>query len=121
MRYGAMVVGLVVLMMTGCSSARLVSSSGSGGCVAVSDSSDRWPSYNMSKARELMSKQCPGGYKVIREEEVVVGQTTTNNTQRDTTEMPIVKGLVNGVQETTRQSTEVHDRTEWRIWFQKNQ
>jgi hypothetical protein len=116
MRYCAL---FAVLLFAGCSSARLVSSDSRGGCVAVADSTDHWPTYNMTKARELMQKQCPGGYAIVKQEEVVVGQTTTNNTQRDTKEVPIVKGLVNGVQETTQRTTSVHDQTEWRIWYER--
>ena len=120
MRNCAWLVGVAFLMLTGCSTARLVSSDAKGGCIAVADSTDRWPTYNMTKAREMMEQQCPGGYTIIRQEEFVVGQTTTNNTQRDTKETPIVRGLVTGVQETTRNSTEVRDKTEYRIWYQRN-
>ena len=67
-----------------------------------------------------MQKQCPAGYKIVQEKEFVVGQTTTNSSQRDTTEVPIAKGLAVDVQQKTRNTTEVHDRTEWRIWYQKN-
>lgn len=121
MRYCAWLVGVTVLMTTGCSSARLVSSTPDGGCVAVADNSDSWPSRNMTKARELMSKQCPAGYSIVKEEEVVVGQTTTNDTEQSTKEVPLVKGLVLDVQQTTRNTTSVRDQTEWRIWYRKNQ
>jgi len=120
MRYCAWLVVLATLSINGCSTARMVSTSPAGGCVAVADNSDSWPTYNMTKARELMQKQCPTGYKIIREEEVVVGQTTTNNTEASTKEVPLVKGLVMDVQQTTRNTTSVRDQTEWRIWYQKN-
>ena len=73
----------------------------------------------MTKAKELISKQCPTGYSIVKQEEVVIGQTTTNNTRQDTKEVPIIKGLVTDVQQTTRATTEVSDRTEYRIWFEK--
>ena len=120
MRHCAVGLSLAIVMLTGCTSPRLVEVSQNGGCVAIADNSDSWPSYNRTKAMELMSKQCPNGYKIVQEKEVVVGQTRTNSVQRDTKEVPIVKGLVADVQETTQHTTEVHDRTEWRIWFQKN-
>ena len=46
--------------------------------------------------------------------------TNPNNTQKDTKETPIIKGLT-GVSETTRNSTEVRDLKEYRIWYQKIQ
>ena len=110
----------MVLMAAGCTSPRMVNSSPTGGCVAIADSSDHWPSYNMTKAKELISKQCPTGYSIVKQEEVVTGQTTTNNSQRDTKEVPIAKGFAVDVQQTTRNTTEVSDRTEYRIWFEKN-
>jgi hypothetical protein len=106
-------------MIAGCSSARVVSTSANGGCVAVADSTDSWPTYNMSRAKELMSKECPGGYKIIHTEEVVVGQTTTNSTQRDSKEVPIIKGVAAEIQQTTHRTTEVRDQKEYRIWYEK--
>ena len=120
MRYCIPLIGTVFLMIAGCSTARLVSATPDGGCVAVADSSDSWPTYNMSKAREIMSKQCPTGYSIVRQEEFVVGQTTVNNTQQDTKEVPLMKGLAVDIQKTTRNTTEVRDQTEWHIWYQKN-
>ncbi len=120
MRHCAWGFALAALLIAGCTSPRVVSSTPTGGCIAIPNNSDSWPSYNMTKAKEKMSELCPAGYKVIREEEVVVGQTTTNNTQRDTKEVPIAKGLAVDVQQTTRNTTETRDRTEYRIWFQKN-
>ena len=116
----AWVIGIGVLMLAGCSSARLVDTTPDGGCVAIADNSDSWPSYNMTKARDLMNKQCPGGYKIVRQKEFVTGQTTTNNTEQDTKEVPLVKGLVVDVKQSTRNTTTVRDQTEWRIWYQKN-
>lgn len=120
MRACAWLVGFSVLLIAGCNSARLVSATGDGGVVAIPDNSDSWPSYNMRKAQELMQKQCPNGYQIVRQEEVVVGQTTTTNTDQNTKEVPLVKGLVMDVQQTTRNTTTVRDQTEWRIYYKKN-
>ncbi|MBI3821914.1 MAG: hypothetical protein HY289_04455 [Planctomycetes bacterium] len=120
MRYGVLLAALTTFILVGCSSPRMVSSTPDGGCVAIADNSNTWPSYNRRKALDMISEKCPGGYKIVREEEVVTGQTTTNNTQRDAKEVPIVKGVITGVSETTKRTTEVHDRTEYRIYFQKN-
>ncbi len=109
----------VALTLLGCSSARMISMDANGGCVAVADNSDVWPSYNISKAHELIKKQCPGDYEIFKQEEVVVGQTTTRNRERNTKEVPLVKGVVLDVQENQRDTTTVSDRTEWRIWYRR--
>src|SRR5688572_3683947 len=111
MRHLAWLVCLATLTLTGCSNARLVDCTPDGGCVAIQSNTDSWPSYNMTKARELMSKECPNGYTIVKQAEVVVGQTTTNNTTQNTKEVPLVKGLVLDVQQTTQNTTEVRDQT----------
>ncbi len=120
MRYCAWLACLAAMSIAGCSNARMLNSTPTGGCVAVANNSDSWPSYNMTKAKELMSKQCPKGYRIIREEEVVTGQDVVNNTQRETKDVPLVKGVSAQVQQ-TRNTTEVRDRTEYRIWYEKIQ
>ena len=72
----AWVVGLCALLLAGCSSARVIETSATGGCVAISDSSDSWPTYNKRKALELIAKECPNGYHIIDQKEVVVGATS---------------------------------------------
>lgn len=119
MRHGAWILCLATFMFVGCSSARMISTDANGGCVAVADNSDVWPSYNITKAHDLIKKQCPGEYVIVKQEEVVVGQTTTRNTERNKKEVPLVKGLVLDVQENQRDTTTVSDRTEWRIWYQR--
>jgi hypothetical protein len=98
----------------------MVDATPQGGCVAIPNNTDCWPYYNMTRANELMGKQCPNGYTIVRQQEVVVGQTSTTSTQNDTQKIPVVKGLVTEVQQTSHNTTTVQDRTEWRIWFQKN-
>jgi hypothetical protein len=121
MRPSAWLLGLAILVMSGCSnSARLVSSDSLGGCVAVANNSDSWPNYNITKAKELMNKECPKGYRIIRQEEVPIGQEVVHNTQRETKDVPLVKGVSAQIQQ-TRNTTEVHTRTEYRIWYEKVQ
>ena len=120
MRYCAWLAGLTVLMAAGCTSPRLVSQDTRGGCVAIADSSDIWPSYNMTKAKDLINKQCPTGYTIVKQQEVVVGQQTTNSTERNSQEVPIAKGVAVDVQQTTRNTSTTRDQTEYRIWYQKN-
>jgi hypothetical protein len=120
MRHCALLAGLAVFMLTGCAaSPRVVSATPAGGIVAIPNNSNAWPSYHRTKALELIAKQCPRGYQIDREEEVVIGQTTTNSTQQDTKEIPIAKGLAVDVRQTTHNTTEVRDRTEYRIWYSK--
>jgi hypothetical protein len=75
--------------------------------------------HHMIKAHELMQVQCPNGYNIVEQKEVVVGQTTSRNKQQSTKEIPLVKGLVMDVQQTTRDTTTVRDKTEFRIWYEK--
>ncbi|MBM3992970.1 MAG: hypothetical protein FJ303_02270 [Planctomycetes bacterium] len=118
MRLCAWLALLAACTLTGCSSARIINKTADGGCVAISENSDAWPSYNRTKALDLIGKECPKGYKIIREEEFVTGQTVSNNTTRDTRETPLVKG-VSATQTTTQRTTDVRDKTEYRIWYQK--
>ena len=120
MRYFACLLAGWALVLGGCSNnARLVSTTSSAGVVAVADNSDSWPNYNRSKAMELIKKQCPSGYTILKEEETVVGQTTTNSTQNNTKEVPLMKGVAVDIQQTSHNTTSVRDQTEWRIWYQK--
>ncbi|MBI1830207.1 MAG: hypothetical protein HYR84_02005 [Planctomycetes bacterium] len=120
MRFCAWLALLAAVTLTGCSSARIVNKTADGGCVAIADDTNSWPSYNRTKALDLISKECPSGYKIIREERFVTGQTVSNNTTRDSRETQLVKG-VSAVQTTTQRTTDVSDKTEYRIWYQKTQ
>ena len=111
---------LALLMLAGCSSARLVESTPTGGCVAVGDNSDGFPHYNMTHARDLISKDSPKGYTILKQEEFVTGQTTTNSAKQETTEFSLISWIFRDVNQTTKNSTDVHNTTEWRIWYQKN-
>jgi hypothetical protein len=119
MRYGTLSLALLVLSIAGCANARLVNTTASGGCVAIPSNSDTWPAYNRRHAMELIAKQCPTGYTIVREEEVVTGQTTTNSTQTDTKQVPLMKGVAMDVRQTTQNTASVHDQTEWRIWYER--
>lgn len=112
-------VGIAIIALAGCANPRLVDVSPTGGCVAVADNSDSWPNYNRRKALELIAKQCPNGYTIVSEKEVVIGQTTTNSTEKNTKEVPLAKGLALDIQQTTHNTTNVRDQTEWRITYQK--
>jgi len=67
---------LVVLLSAGCSHARYVTKDQWGGVVAIPRDTNQWPNYNRKQAEELMAKQCPQGYEIESEQDVVVGQET---------------------------------------------
>lgn len=108
----------LVLLTVGCESARLVHSDSQGGCVAIPSNYNGWPCHYRDEAEKLMRQKCPQGYVIEREEEVVVGQTSTTHTDREGANQEL--GRNSGLtlnSERTRQRTEVQDKTEWRIWF----
>jgi hypothetical protein len=109
-------VGLCLLAAMGCASgARYIVRQPNGGMVSIPENSDVWPTYYRSKADELMKKQFPGGYVVDREEEVVVGQTSTNHQSTDTHKVgPFT------VDAQTQNAVETHDKTEYRITYHGN-
>lgn len=96
---------LLLAAVAGCGSARLVRSSPDGGVVAIPSNSNSWPFYYRRDAEKLMAQQCPNGYKIVEEGEVVVGKkaATSESVDRDRT--------------TTSKVTTVSDQKEWRITF----
>jgi hypothetical protein len=112
---------LSVVAANGCGNARYVVQDQYGGVVAIPSNSNSWPTYYREKAEKLMTQKCPQGYVVDREEEVVVGQTTTANTNSDTRTNDLQGGKrsPSGSLEatTTSRSVSVQDQTEYRIAF----
>jgi hypothetical protein len=51
---------------------QLVSWDGQCGVVAIPNNSDTWPTSYRGRALNLMAKQCPGGYTILGEDEVVL-------------------------------------------------
>jgi hypothetical protein len=104
---------MVWAALSGCNGARFVAKDQFGGVVAIPANTDEWPTHYRAKAEELMRKQCPEGYVIDHEEEAVIGQTTTNRQQTDTSSVgSVIVG--NKVQQ-----TESHDLREWRITFHR--
>ena len=109
--------GLLVVL-SGCSSARYVSSEPNGGVVAIPHNSNSWPDYNRKHAEELMKQQCPEGYVIDREAEVVVGSTEHTNVSTEKKGDALLAAVKLGsVEENRRETTYRTDQTEWRIWF----
>lgn len=115
----AALLGSLLALGLGCSHARLVEiQSGGGGVVAIPDNTNSWPNYNHKHAEELMAKQCPHGYIIDDEREVVVGQVAHTNVETEQHKVPILTaiGLAPAKLE-TQQTTNYVDQKEWRIWF----
>jgi hypothetical protein len=90
-----------------------------------------------------MASRCPAGYEILREEEVVTGQTAYTSARSDTQEAPTMligggdskkeksgrngertSGSFGGIavpigqdRTTTEQTTTYNNLTEWRIWY----
>jgi hypothetical protein len=104
--------------LCGCSEARLVSCAPTGGVVAIPNNSNTWPCYHHKHAEELIREQCPQGYVIDKEEEVVVGTTEHVHTDTDRKGDPLLAALkIAPVNETTHQTTTVEEKKEWRIYF----
>lgn len=58
-----LLVGAVLLAVTGCGSIRVVSEARSGGTIVLQGAHDR----AREKAEEYMRRQCPAGYEVVEE------------------------------------------------------
>ena len=111
--------GSLLALGMGCSHARLVEiHSDGGGVFAVPDNTNSWPNYNHKHAEELMARQCPQGYVIDRESEIVVGQVAHTDTETEQHKVPVLTsiGLAPAKLE-TQQTTSYVDQKEWRIWF----
>jgi hypothetical protein len=95
----AMTFGTLALLVTGCSSIRVVKKTPDGGVVALQGIQ----SDARNKAQDYMRSQCAGEYDVVEEGEAVVGSDTT--TRKTSTFLGPA---------TTSQSS---DRAEWRITY----
>lgn len=109
----------LLLTVAGCAGARLVSFDAHGGCIAIPENSDGWPYYYHTSAEQIMRAKCPDGYRVLKEEKVVVGKSTTKKTRHDLKGDPLLSDLFKDAHASATDDTEVHERTEWRIWFEK--
>ncbi len=67
---------LLVLFSAGCSTARYVTKDEWGGVVAIPRDTNQWPNYFRKQAEELMQKQCPQGFVIENEGDLVVGEET---------------------------------------------
>ena len=65
---------LILSAAYGCADVRVVREMPNGGVVALPMNTDCWPMYYRSRADKLMHQKCPGGYQIVREEEVWNGK-----------------------------------------------
>jgi hypothetical protein len=93
---------LAVFALTGCGTARVITRDPEGGVVAIPENTNSWPYHYRDKAIELIKEDCPHGYVIAREEEVVTGKVTTEHTPSDSSH-----------------STETRNRTEYRLYYKK--
>ena len=120
-RTGLVMVPFLLIALSGCGSARYVVQDPQGGIVAIPSNSNYWPTHYRDGAEKLMRQKCPAGYIIDREEEVVVGQTTTGSTRTDTNSYDVGRrrfapaGTV--TVSDTRHTTNTKDQTEYRITF----
>jgi hypothetical protein len=93
------------LLLAGCATARLVLVEPGGGAVAIRRNTPQ----NREQASALMARQCPRGFDIVREEEVVTGATVTReyDTELDRTSEEL----------RTREQERFRRDVEWRITF----
>ncbi|HYT93750.1 MAG TPA: hypothetical protein VEL76_33835 [Gemmataceae bacterium] len=121
-RRAALTALLLVCGLGGCGTARQITVTSDGGCIAIPENSDVWPTNYRTKAIELMKKQCPQGYVIVREEEVVTGKVRTDSEATDTQTQDVSsRRRPNATLTTTSTShtSAVRDQTEYRIYYQK--
>jgi hypothetical protein len=121
LRGAVLLAPLFLVGAVGCGSARYVMQDSYGGVVAIPSNNNYWPTHYRDEAEKLMKQKCPQGYVIEREEEVVVGQTTTDKTNAGTKsyDLPGGKKSSSGTVTTTTtdRSVAVQDKTEYRITF----
>ena len=100
------VFGALVLLLAngGCGGARLVVIEPHGGVVAV----PRDTAANREKAKALMEQRCPGGYDIVREEEVSVGSRVRGETTTS-------KNIFDEIE--TKEEYTVRTKYEWRMHY----
>src|SRR5215472_4112557 len=84
LRAAVLLVPLALAGLSGCGGARYIVQDQDGGVVAIPSNTNYWPMHYRDEAEKLMKQKCPQGYIIDREQEVVVGQTTTGSDNTDT-------------------------------------
>ena len=113
-----LILATLIALSTGCNSSRYVMRDGETGIVAIPANTSSWPFYHRTKAEELMAEHFPAGYEVVREEETVVGQTTSFNEQHNDRHVEVHDGVEIGTASSTSSATTT-DETEYRIFYRR--
>jgi hypothetical protein len=109
-----------VTALAGCSTARYVQKNPDSGIVAVPDGTNDWPSYNRDRAIDLIVKHVGPDYEIIREEETVTGQVTTND--QHVNQVPArdpVIPFLSTTQTVVTESQTTHDVKAWFIHYRR--
>lgn len=108
---------LIIFAGIGCASARLVSVDREGGVIAVPSRSSR----HLRKAEQLMAREAPNGFEIVKEGETAVGPPIEHvQTSTDTRGSQVLSALhVAPINQQTTQTTTYEERKEWWIWFKK--
>ena len=107
---------LALVMQLGCA-ARQVLKDPDYGVVAIPNNTNRWPSRYRDKADEIMSQHFPAGYEVVREEEVIVGQTTHYSEDEERADVELIDGILSVGATDRSGSATTTDVTEYHIHY----
>lgn len=107
-----------IALFSGCANSRYIMKDAEYGVVAI-PSNSTWPLNHREKAHELMQQHFPSGYSIEREEEVVVGSSTSSHGN--------LNGHVHGENSpvtsyhgSSSEFSSTRDETEWRITYRRD-
>ena len=109
---------LLLAMSSGCA-ARQVYRDTDSGIVAIPSNSNAWPLRFRDKADELMAGHFPNGYEIVREEETVIGQTTSYEEDETHTDVEVIDNLLSLCTTETSGTETTMDETEYRIHYRR--
>lgn len=105
---------LVASTLAGCGFVREVKRTPTGGEIAIRGRT----SGTEKEASDLMNARCPGGYDILEEGEVVVGQQTITQSQGQGTVTQTRSGRITTVNTYNQGTSSTQNTTEWRILYQ---
>jgi hypothetical protein len=122
MRRGiAVAVAGLVALAGGCASpARYVERSGDSGVVAIPTNTGIFGKYNEREAQKLIQEHVGPNYEIVKQGEVVTGQSTTNNQQVSTDQVANRRNPnLPGERQVATSTTTTQDLKEYRIWYRR--
>ena len=112
------VLSLAAAAQMGCA-ARQVLKEPDYGIVAIPRNTNHWPSHYRDKADEVMREHFPGGYVIVREEEVVTGQTTRYDEDEERADVELIDGVLSIGSTERSGSATTTDVTEYHIHYSR--